>query len=65
MKVAHAIRWSNGNVTAFDEAGQQIPDLQGRYEDVRADVLNASTETTTFTHGILKLGETVVERADW
>jgi hypothetical protein len=51
VRLATAIRWSNGNVTCFDEHGQQIPALQGRYADVRGKVLEHATRETCFKYG--------------
>jgi hypothetical protein len=33
--IAEVIRWSNDNVMVFDEDGEQIIELQGRYLDVK------------------------------
>lgn len=33
-KVTHAVVWTNGMVMAFDAAGQQVPEYQGRKEEV-------------------------------
>ncbi len=64
-RLLHAIRWQNGMVAAFDENGEQIPHLQGRYEDVREKVLAAATDETSFEHGIWNRGTSVVPAADW
>lgn len=34
-KVVAVFHWANGMVAAFDERGQQVPEYQGRYEEVR------------------------------
>ena len=33
--IAKVIRWQNGMVMVFDEAGQQMPDYQGTWEEKR------------------------------
>ncbi len=30
--------WQNGMVMAFDASGQQMPEWQGRYEDLKAKI---------------------------
>jgi hypothetical protein len=34
MNVVRAVLWTNGMVMAFDERGEQVPDYQGRRQDV-------------------------------
>lgn len=46
------VRWQNGIVMCFDQNGEQMPDLQGPYEEVRANVLNAAHASTRFRHGV-------------
>lgn len=66
LRIEKAIRWSNGQVMIFDEGGDQVGALQGRYEDVRDRVLAASGPRTTFVHASWRPpGETIVERAEW
>jgi hypothetical protein len=46
------IRWTNSDmVMTFGQDGQQIPELQGPYEEVREAVLAAAGEHTRFQHG--------------
>lgn len=54
-----AIRWSNGMVTAFDERGQQIPELQGHLEDVAWRVLRDAIPDTKFYQGDFRSGSMV------
>jgi hypothetical protein len=56
MILRHVMRWQNGMVMAFDENGQQIPALQGRYDDVRHAVLAAADANTVFSTGIWSNG---------
>lgn len=69
MMRLYVYRWSNGNVTVFDvtfgKGGGQVPALQGRYEDVRADVLNAACEGSSFFHGDWASGVEEVTREQW
>jgi hypothetical protein len=60
-----AIRWQNGQVMCFDDLGQQLPSLQGRYEEVKAAVLAAATEKTTFLKWTWGREPTPVVRECW
>jgi hypothetical protein len=46
-KVHTAILFENGEVAVCDECGEQIPELQGRYKNVRDAVIAGSGPTTT------------------
>ena len=65
--IALVIRWSNDVVMVFDDHGEQVCDLQGRYEEVRADVLNAADAGhTTFAVGHWAAGRTYpITRGQW
>lgn len=63
--LAKAILWQNGMVMAFDESGAQIPDLQGRYEDVAEKVLAAANDSTLFQQGLWGRGAVTVSRELW
>lgn len=58
-------RWSNGMVMVFDENFEQVPHLQGRYEDVRADVLNVADDATLFFHSEWGQSEVRVRKEEW
>ena len=45
------IHWQNDEVMVFDEAGEPIPSLQGRYEEMREKILAAADELTQFWSG--------------
>jgi len=60
------IRWDTDDVTAFDVKGRQLPELQGRYAEVRAKVLNAAGPETAFRRGAWQGRElTTVSREEW
>jgi hypothetical protein len=42
------IHYPNGNVAVTGDDGQQIPELQGKYDDVRDRILDAADERTRF-----------------
>jgi hypothetical protein len=44
----HVMRFENGMVAVFNEAGEQIPELQGKYEDVAERIRVAATSDTVF-----------------
>lgn len=46
MIVRTVFRFPNGNVAVLDEHGEQIPELQGRFEDVKEKVEAAADEQT-------------------
>lgn len=49
--IRHVTRWSNGMVTVFDENGQQLPEYQGKYEDVREKILRDAPPDAEFNTG--------------
>lgn len=64
-RVKSAIRWQNDMVMVFGADGQQIPDLQGRYEHVYSAVLAAADDATVFKHGAWRDWLVEVERDRW
>ena len=50
MAVKAVFRFANGMVAVCDENGQQIPELQGRFEEMREAIEAAADERTEF-HG--------------
>ena len=44
------IRLKNNTVMAFDSEGEQIPEYQGRYEDVQEIIRRDSSPETVFNH---------------
>jgi len=61
-----AIKSQSGMVMAFDADGEQIPEYQGQYDDVKETILRDASLDTLFTHwfddGVRPL---VVSREDW
>lgn len=49
--IGAVIRWQNGVVTVYDSVGRQIPVYQGRYEDVKEEILRDAQPWTKFYHG--------------
>jgi len=50
MVIKAVIRTRNNKVMVFDETGEQIPEYQGYYEDVREYILNDAPEGAIFNH---------------
>ena len=44
------IRVRNNMVMVFDSKGEQIPEYQGYYEDVKEKILSDAPEGTLFNH---------------
>lgn len=58
--IDHVIKLSNGVVMVFDEKGEQMPEYQGRYEEVRVKILARAPKGANFFHD-----EKPVARKDW
>ncbi len=50
-------RFQNNMVVVFDEKGEQIPEYQGRYEDVKESILKDAPPDAIFAHGYTDSGE--------
>ena len=60
------IRFRNDMIMVFDEAGEQIPEYQGYYEDVKQVILKDAPADAVFTHGWTLDGkERRVCREEW
>ena len=44
------IRLGNDMVIVFDDAGEQMPEYQGQYQDMKAGILGEATSETVFNH---------------
>jgi len=49
--INEVIRFQNGMVMCFDENREQIPEYQGRYEEVRAKILAHAPSSAKFFRG--------------
>ena len=63
--ISHVIKFQNGIVMVFDEAGEQIPKYQGRYEQVKAKILAHAPKTAKFFHGTWEVSGSAVLRKEW
>jgi len=50
--ISEVIRFQNNMVIVFDEKGEQMPEFQGCYEEVRAKILAYAPKCAKFFHGI-------------
>lgn len=48
MAISMAIRLKNNMVMVFDAEGEQLPQYQGQYEDVKGSILGEATQDTVF-----------------
>ena len=44
------IRLKNNAVMVFDAEGEQVPEYQGQYEDVKGKILRDASTGTVFNH---------------
>ena len=61
-----AIRLKNDMVMVFDESGEEIPEYQGQYEDVKESILKDAPADAVFAHGFTNSGKLQeVAREEW
>ena len=61
-----AIRFKSDIVMVFDAEGEQIPEYQGQYEDVKESILKNPPPDTVFSHGFTDTGDLIkVSREEW
>ena len=60
------ICFQNGMVMVFDEKEEQIPEYQGKYEDVRESILRDAPPDAIFSHWFGDATEPhIVSREEW
>ena len=61
-----AIRLDNDMVMAFDGDGEQLPEYQGSYADVRDSIVRDAPVDTLFAHWTKRAGRpSTVTREEW
>ena len=61
-----AMRFRNNMVMVFDKRGEQIPEYQGQYEEVKGSILTDALPDTIFTLGFTDAGGLrKVPREEW
>ncbi len=59
-------RFQNDMVVVFDERGEQIPEYQGQYEEVKESILTDAPPEAVFAHGFTDFGKLdEVPREQW
>ena len=43
-------KWENGMVMVFDKKGEQIPEYQGQYQEVKGSILKDAPPEAVFSH---------------
>ena len=61
----HVIKFSNGMVMAFDEKGKQLPEYQGKYEEVKDKVLAEATPRTRFFRAVWMVSSDEIPKEEW
>jgi len=60
------VRSQSSMVMVFDKEGEQIPEYQGQYEDVKESILKDAPPDTTFAHGMTDAGKLrKVSKEEW
>ncbi len=64
--IKSVLKARNSMVMVFDEEGEQIPEYQGQYEEVKERILKDAPPDAVFTHGFTDAGELrKVSREEW
>ena len=60
------IRLKNDMVMAFDTEGEQVPEYQGQYEDVKEDVLRDAPLDAVFAHWLdYAMEQKAISKESW
>lgn len=66
MKIKTVVKSGNDMVMVFDQRGEQIPQYQGKYDEVKERILRNAPTDAVFAHGYTEAGELqVVPREEW
>ena len=63
--INNVIRFQNDMVMVFDERGEQVPEFQGRYDQVKAKILAHAPASAQFFHGMWNVSGNAISRKDW
>jgi len=64
--IKSAIKAQNGMVLIFDDKGEQIPEYQGQYEQVRLRILKDAPPSAVFSYAFdYESGLKTVPREEW
>ena len=66
MMIKTAIRLQNNMVMIFDEQGEQLPEYQDQYEQVKESILRDAPPEAIFAHGFNAFGQLLtVPKEEW
>jgi len=63
--IDHAVKFSNGMVMVFDENGEQMPEYQGRYEEVKDKILADAPQGARFFRAVWMVSGGEIPREEW
>ena len=63
--IDHVIKFSNAVVMVFDKNGHQMPEYQGRYEEVRDKILADAPESARFFRATWMVSGKEIPREEW
>jgi hypothetical protein len=63
--IDHAIKFQNSMVMVFDEKGKQIPEYEGRYEEVRDKILADAHQSARFFRAVWMVSGDAIPREEW
>ena len=64
--IKSVIKTPKNMVIVFDKEGEQIPEYQGQYEEVKESILTDAPPDAVFAHGLTDIGELrKVSREEW
>jgi len=63
--INNVIRFQDDMVMVFDEKGEQMPEFQGRYDQVKTKILARAPASARFFHGMWNVSSNAVSRKGW
>ena len=63
--ISDVIKFQNGMVMVFDEQGEQIPEYQGRYEEVRDKIMADAPKSARFFRAVWMVSGDAIPREEW
>lgn len=63
--IKEVIKLPSDMVIVFDEQGEQIPEYQGSYDQVRDMLLRDAPPTARFIHAVFNVSGNGVHREEW
>ena len=61
----YVIKFHNGMVIVFDEEGEQLPEYQGKYEEVKDKILADAPPGARFFRGLWMISGGEIPREKW